>query len=72
VLDDLESGVHAGGFGKGFHEGIVSPRSVDYPEKPPVLNSLPVIYLHSIVMPLHIGEAACLVGLWNIVTLPAL
>ena len=24
VLDDLEGGVDAGGFGKGFHEGIVS------------------------------------------------
>jgi hypothetical protein len=24
VLDDLESGVDGGGFGEGFHEGIVS------------------------------------------------
>ena len=32
MLDDLESGVHAGGFSEGFHEGIVPFMTVDYPE----------------------------------------
>ena len=32
MLDDFEGGVYARGFGDGFHEGIVSLISVEYPE----------------------------------------
>jgi hypothetical protein len=32
VLDDLEGGVDAGGFGDGFYEGIVSLMSAEYPD----------------------------------------
>lgn len=38
MLDDLESGVHAGGFGEGFHEGIVPLLEVEYFEYLPHLD----------------------------------
>ena len=40
VLDDLEGRVDAGGFGDGFHEGIVPLMAVDNLENALVPNSL--------------------------------
>jgi hypothetical protein len=34
ILDDLEGSVEAGGFGEGFHEGIVPFLAVDYLKHP--------------------------------------